>query len=189
MGFRSLIGVKKQMVCSRVMPVGNEYVRNQSLTWGTSMQSFNNYTRQRINSTCTLPLKINLYRLCHKKWRVIKDFSLNRKGPSIRPALINFFRLFMKRAHFFRFCKIINKSDNRYNLSVAYSIVCVGTKSLLLLQSGYFVLSYLPCVCFVDNRKAWIFCAVNRIRATVPLTGQTFGVIFLRGHISLKNRT
>jgi hypothetical protein len=118
-------------------------------------------TRQRINSTCTLPLKINLYRLCHKKWRVIKDFSLNRKGPSIRPALINFFRLFMKRAHFFRFCKIINKSDNRYNLSVAYSIVCVGTKSLLLLQSGYFVLSYLPCVCFVDNRKAWIFCAVK----------------------------
>jgi hypothetical protein len=31
--------------------------------------------------------------------------------------------------------------------------------------------------------------AVNRIQATVPLTGQAFWVIFLRGHISLKNRT
>jgi hypothetical protein len=30
---------------------------------------------------------------------------------------------------------------------------------------------------------------INRIRATVPLTGQAFGVIFLRGRISLKNRT
>jgi hypothetical protein len=30
---------------------------------------------------------------------------------------------------------------------------------------------------------------INRIRATVPLTGQAFGVIFLGGHISLKNRS
>jgi hypothetical protein len=30
---------------------------------------------------------------------------------------------------------------------------------------------------------------LNRIRATVPLTGQGFGVLFLGGHISLKNRT
>ena len=30
---------------------------------------------------------------------------------------------------------------------------------------------------------------LNRIRATVPLMGQTFGVFSLRGRISLKNRT
>jgi hypothetical protein len=30
---------------------------------------------------------------------------------------------------------------------------------------------------------------VNRIPVTVPLTGQLLGVIFLRGHISLKNRS
>jgi hypothetical protein len=31
--------------------------------------------------------------------------------------------------------------------------------------------------------------AINRIQATAPLTGQGFGVFFLRGHISLKNRS
>jgi hypothetical protein len=36
----------------------------------------------------------------------------------------------------------------------------------------------------IDNGSS-----VNRIQATVPLTGQGFGVIFLRGHISLKNRS
>ncbi|MGK3739989.1 MAG: hypothetical protein ACI90V_006837, partial [Bacillariaceae sp.] len=30
---------------------------------------------------------------------------------------------------------------------------------------------------------------LNRTPVTVPLTGQLFGVIFLRGHISLKNRS
>jgi hypothetical protein len=29
----------------------------------------------------------------------------------------------------------------------------------------------------------------NRIQAMVPLTAPLFGVIFLRGHISVKNRT
>jgi hypothetical protein len=30
---------------------------------------------------------------------------------------------------------------------------------------------------------------INRIQAMVPLTAPLFGVLFLRGHISLKNRT
>jgi hypothetical protein len=38
------------------------------------------------------------------------------------------------------------------------------------------------CVCVCVSK-------LNRIGATVPLTGQAFGVFFLRGHISLKNRT
>jgi hypothetical protein len=29
----------------------------------------------------------------------------------------------------------------------------------------------------------------NRIQAIIPLTGLAFGVFFLRGHISLKNRS
>jgi hypothetical protein len=40
--------------------------------------------------------------------------------------------------------------------------------------------------CLHDELKETI---VNRIQAIIPLTGLAFGVIFLRGHISLKNRS
>jgi hypothetical protein len=47
--------------------------------------------------------------------------------------------------------------------------------------------------CAVEFMKGWSVSGeiqhINRIQATVPLTGQGFGVIFLRGHISLKNRS
>jgi hypothetical protein len=41
----------------------------------------------------------------------------------------------------------------------------------------------------IDNGSMTNMIDVNRIPVTVPLTGQLFGVIFLGGHISLKNRT
>jgi hypothetical protein len=39
------------------------------------------------------------------------------------------------------------------------------------------------------NRAQPHIFLVNRIQATAPLTGQDFGVFFLRGCISLKNRS
>jgi hypothetical protein len=90
--------------------------------------------------------------------------------------------------------KIIN-----YYITITYTVLFYSSSSDMLkpsfeihryrcdvdwFRSVWYIFMYLWCVL--------IFCSyilVNRIQATVPLTGQTFGVFFLRGCFSLKNRT
>jgi hypothetical protein len=47
-------------------------------------------------------------------------------------------------------------------------------------------LKYSP---FQRGKKPPFLALFNRTHVTVPLTGQLFGVFFLGGHISLKNRS
>jgi hypothetical protein len=54
----------------------------------------------------------------------------------------------------------------------------------------FFAKMHAPTISIISkNMKGCTDAEVNRTPVTVPLTGQLFGVIFLRGHISLKNRS